>query len=199
MNDLSEVQLEEDGRDWPLTTICVHASIAIGQTGCAKASAATKISLEPFTNVPTRAFVRVDAGGGAVWFGQPLLFAKVTTVGGVQHEIAYCKWLDYKLTGIERLKMPLPTTFPLHQWEKTFMGLPPLGGHEHQESESYGVVDASKVLNWEPIVSIGLRTWRPTSEYLIQARARKRSSPQEQAPRGVGEPLFANNVHVWSF
>ena len=29
------------------------------------------------------------------------------------------------------------------------------------------------------------------SEYLIQARTRKRSSPQEQAPRGVGELLFA--------
>ena len=27
------------------------------------------------------------------------------------------------------------------------------------------MVDAAKVMNWEPIVSIGLRVWRPTSTY----------------------------------
>ena len=88
------------------------------------------------------------------------------------------------------------------------MGLPPLGGHAHHASESFGVIDASKVLNWEPIVSIGLRTWRPTSDYLglsqrsapsRQRRPSEQRHQQEQTPVGVGEPLFANNVHAWSF
>ena len=70
-----------------------------------------------------------------------------------------------------------------------------------------------QVLNWEPIVYIGLRTWRPTSTYTSevqgneqsahpQKRARERTRdppPLEQPPLGVGQPLFANNIHVWSF
>ena len=74
----------------------------------------------------------------------------------------------------------------------------------------HGVVDASKVLNWEPIVSIGVRTWRPTSDYSgagltsdAQHRGKRsrgaHSSAAHREPAGVGEPLFANNVHAWSF
>ena len=125
--------------------------------------------------------------------------------------VVYCKWLDHELTGVERLKLPLPTSFPLHQWFKTHMGLPPQNGHPHPASDGYGVVDASKILNWEPIVSIGVRTWRPTSDYLGASdaqhsgkrRRRRRAmhsrAAQEQEPAGVGEPLFANNIHAWSF
>ena len=56
-------------RDRPLTTLCVHPSIIIGRRECSKASAATKIALNPFTADPTCAFMRVDAGGGyaLVW------------------------------------------------------------------------------------------------------------------------------------
>jgi hypothetical protein len=143
LKDAPDVRVEEDGRNWPLTTLGIHPSISIGQTGCPKASAATKISLQPFTRNPTRAFVRVDADG-VNWFGQPVLAATITTVCGACYEIVYCKWLDFALTGTERLKLPLPTTFPLHQWAKTCMGLPPLGGRAHEASVSYGVVDASK-------------------------------------------------------
>ena len=136
----------------------------------------------------------------------------MTTGSGEEYQVVYCKWLDHPLTGVERLKLPLPTTFPLHQWAKTYMGLPPAGyvhGHAWHAEASYGVVDAAKVLSWEPIVSIGLRTWRPTSDYLRASgassavgrgrghgRGRGRREPQ---PKGVGEPLFANNVHAWSF
>jgi hypothetical protein len=234
LEDSLGVPVEENGRHWPLTTLCVHPSIAVGQTGCARASAAAKVTVNAFGHVPTHAFVRVDAGGGVVWFGQPILCATVSTVGGAKHEIVYCKWLDFALTGTERLKLPLPTTFPLHQWEKTYMGLPPPGGRAHQASVSFGVVDASKgarcarapphdvlrttyqhticcacvrraaVLNWEPIVSIGIRGWRPTSAYVSRppaagARKRSRREREEAPPSGVGEPLFANNVHAWSF
>jgi len=211
LNDSADAQLVEDGRDWPLLTLSVHSSIAIGQTGCPRAAAAHKISLEPFTNVPTRAFVRVDAGDGVSWFGRPIFFGTVTTMAKEKYEVVYCKWLDFALSGTERLKLPLPVTFPLHQWAKTHMGLPPLGGHVQQASDSYGIVDASKVKNWEPIAPIGLRTWRPTSEYLQAGRARggracggrarggRGRNQREREPSGVGEPLFANNVHVWSF
>ena len=118
----------------------------------------------------------------------------------------------------KRVKLPLPTTFPLHQWAKTYMGMPPAGyvhGHAWYATESYGVVDAAKVMNWEPIVSIGLRGWRPTPEYLRasdlsgrgrgrgqgrgRGRVRSRRGRSAPKPEGVGEPLFANNVHVWSF
>ena len=37
------------------------------------------------------------------------------------------------------------------------MGMPPAGyvhGHAWYATESYGVVDAAKVMNWEPIVSM---------------------------------------------
>lgn len=206
--------LEQDGRHWPLSTLGVHPSIMIGQTGCPKASAAIKIPLEPFTQNPTHAFVRVDAGGGVEWFGRAVLGASVTTGCGDNYQLVYCKWLDYALTGIERLKLPLPTTFPLHQWAKTYMGLPPAGhvrGHAWYATDSYGMVDAAKVMNWEPIVSIGLRVWRPTPTYRRalgprgqgvdrgRGRGRGGSRYSEPEPEGVGEPLFANNVHVWSF
>ena len=99
---------------------------------------------------------------------------------------------------LERLKLPLPTNFPLHQWAKSRMGLPPVNGRAHQASDMYGVVDASKILNWEPIVNIGVRTWRPTSYYLGRPQHKsKRHRPKP--PDGVGELLFANNVHAWSF
>ena len=218
LSDGSPIEsLEQDGRHWPLTTVGVHPSILIGQTGCSKAAAAIKIPLEPFTETPTDAFARVDAGGGVEWFGRPVCGLTVTTGAGDEYELVYFQWLDYALTGDERLKLPLPSTFPLHQWAKTYMGLPPAGyvhGHAWHAEASYGVVDAAKVMSWEPIVSIGLRTWRPTSEYLQgsgasetgrgrsrgrgrgHGRGRGRRDPQ---PKGVGEPLFANNVHAWSF
>jgi hypothetical protein len=53
------------------------------------------------------------------------------------------------------------------------------------------------VKNWEPIVDIGLRQWRPTSTYLQVKRKKPARSKREQEPTGVGEPLLANNVHVW--
>jgi hypothetical protein len=117
----------------------------------------------------------------------------------------YCKWLDYALKGAERLQLPLPTTFPLHQWAKTYMGLKPLHGRDWYASESYAVIDASKVLSWEPIVQIGIREWRPKSKFLGHVPARggrngkRKGRDREQPPKGVGEPLFANNVHAWSF
>ena len=85
------------------------------------------------------------------------------------------------------------------------MGLKPLRGAAWYASDSFGVVDASKVLSWEPIVQIGLRTWKPTS-MLLQVPiprcppggARKRKRTREREPKGVGEALFANNVHVWT-
>ena len=206
LNYLDDTSAEEDGRGWPLTTLRVHPSIAIAQTECHKTLAAPKIALNAFAETPTHAFVKVRAGE-LEWFGQPILAATVTTVDGVRYEVVYCKWLDYELTGIERLKLPLPTSFPLHQWAKTHMGLPPQNGRLHPVSDSYGVVDASKILNWEPVVSIGVRTWQPTSDYLGGRRTQRRgkrsrgthSGEAEQEPAGVGKPLFANNVHAWSF
>jgi hypothetical protein len=202
-----DVRPEPDGRHWPRTTLRIHPSITIGQTGCLRAAAATKIALAPFAETPTHAFVRV-AAGDCEWYGWPILGATVTTNEGTEYQVVYCKWLDHALTGIERLKLPLPSTFPLHQWAKTHMGLPPRNGYAHQPSESYGCVDASKVLNWEPISSIGLRTYRPTSAYLgatsdtaeLRSRGKRVKHRHEPAkPSGVGEALFANNVHVWSF
>jgi hypothetical protein len=35
LEDSLGVPVEENGRHWPLTTLCVHPSIAVGQTGCA--------------------------------------------------------------------------------------------------------------------------------------------------------------------
>ena len=219
INFLSELngELEQDGRDWPLTTLQLHPSIAVGQSGCPKAAAAPRISMNPFSRVSTRPFARVDADGDD-WFGQPLLGVTITTLDGTQYEGIYFKWLDHALTGPERLKLPLPTAFPLHQWAKTYMGLPPLGGHMHPASESFGLIDVSKVLNWEPIVSIGCRTWCPTSAYLeagssVTSQKRKHRASKVKGvrintkqkgqapalPAGVGEMLFANNVHVWSF
>jgi hypothetical protein len=84
--------------------------------------------MTPFTTVPTRAFVRVDGGNGEFWFGTPLLFATARDRGGKQYEVVYCKWLGHELRGRERLSMPLPATFALHQWAKTYMGMPPLHG-----------------------------------------------------------------------
>ena len=164
--------------------------------------AAPKVTVDAFAEVPTHAFVRVNAGERD-WFGQPILAATVSTADGAQYEVVYCKWLEHELTGVERLKLPLPTSFPMHQWAKTHMGLPPQKGRLHPASDSYGVVDASKILNWEPIVSIGVRTWRPTSDYLGGGprgkRKRGKDRRAEQEPAGVGEPLFANNIHAWSF
>ena len=71
MMAVSIESLEQDGRHWPLSTVGVHPSIMIGQTGCSKAAAAIKIPLATFTQTPTHAFVRVDAGGGVEWFGRP--------------------------------------------------------------------------------------------------------------------------------
>ena len=94
---------------------------------------------------------------------------------------------------------------PLHQWAKTYMGLKPLHGRDWYASESYAVIDASKVLSWEPIVQIGIREWRPKSKFLGHVPARggrngkRKGRDREQPPKGVGEPLFANNVHAWSF
>jgi hypothetical protein len=113
----------------------------------------------------------------------------VFDIGGTAHEVVFCKWLGHKLTGAERLALPLPSVFPLHQWAKTYMGMPPLFGHAWYASDSYGIVDACKVLCWEPIVSIGLRPGK---------RAKKRARAANVLG-GVGEPLFANNVHAWSF
>ena len=94
---------------------------------------------------------------------------------------------------------------PLHQWAKTYMGMPPKNGRMHEESESYGVINVDKIVSWEPIVQIGLRTWKPTSKFLEvpiprcpPGGARKRKRTREREPKGVGEALFANNVHVWT-
>jgi hypothetical protein len=81
---------DEDGRHWPLTTLDLHPSIMFAQTGCPKAAAATKMSLEPFAEVSTYGFVRV-AAGDRVWFGSPIVAATVKTVDGTRYEILYCK------------------------------------------------------------------------------------------------------------
>ena len=202
LNESGYAPAEEDGRGWPLTTLRVHSSILIAQTECPRTVAAPKVTVDAFAEVPTHAFVRVNAGERD-WFGQPILAATVSTADGARYEVVYCKWLEHELTGVERLKLPLPTSFPMHQWAKTHMGLPPQNGRLHPASDSYGVVDASKILNWEPIVSIGVRTWRPTSDYLGGGprgkRKRGKDRRAEQEPAGVGEPLFANNIHAWSF
>ena len=201
-----------DVRDTPLTTLDVHPSITMGTSGCLKAAAARILGLDTFTSDPTRAFVRVDAGGQS-WIGQPMLLATLHTPTRTKYQVIYCKWLDFELTGIERLKQPLPATFPIHQWAQAYMGLAPRGGHEHKKSDMFGLVDASKVTNWEPIVSIGVLVWRPTSAYLCEPDAsddsttgrklkrKRKKRKQEKPPQGlrVGEPLFANNVHTWSF
>jgi hypothetical protein len=95
---------------------------------------------------------------------------------------------------------------PLHQWAQTYMGMPPVGGHAWYATDSYGVVDASKVLNWEPIVRIGVRSSHRASHQAGRPhpkRVRKKcsaSSASEQGtPKNIGAPLFANNVHTWSF
>ena len=83
------------------------------------------------------------------------------------------------------------------------MGLS-MPGRAHELSNSFGVVDVSKTLHVEPIVQIGVRQWRPTSAYVGaekrggRLRATRRSTSAEAPPAGVGEPLFANNNHVWS-
>lgn len=166
------------------------------------AGAAKFIPLTPFSEVPSPAFAAFAAGDRA-WLGWPMLGATLITHSGSRHEVVYCKWLGHEIVDQERIKMPLPSTFPLHQWEVSLMGLPPGGGWQHNPSPTYGFVDAAKVLNWEPIVCIGLRTWRPT--YLYVSEVQSRSQPKrakrmhEKPPLGVGEPLFANNTHVWSF
>jgi hypothetical protein len=191
-------------RDLPLLTMQIHSSMKVGQSGCTRAAAATVISSTPFSEMPTRAFIAADSEGGE-WFGWPLLLATLTTYSGQKQEVVFCKWLDHTITGHERLKLPLPTCFPMHQWQQTQMGLPPLNGRAHLPSETFGIIDVSKVLRWEPIVFIGNRTWRPTSSYVSSMQRGKRVKRAKQAvgmeepPLGVGQPLFVNNVHVWSF
>ena len=214
LNDAPDGLLDEDSRHWPDATISVHPSIMIGQTGCSRAAAAPKIPLEPFTKKPTPAFARVDAGDGVFWFGQPMLGATVVTAAGTTYEVVYFKWLDFELVGIERTKLPLPSTFPLHQWAMTYMGEPPHASQAWYAEESYGIVSASSVMNWEPIVPIGTRAWRPTARFCaanerenpagssaaaVGKRAKRKRNDGEREPKGVGKPLFANNVHVWSF
>lgn len=198
LNYLSNFTSDLAARDKPILSFRLHPSIAIGQTGSTKAAAAKFIPLAPFSEVPSPAFVAVDFGG-EVGMGHPVMGATVTTFCGTQHEVIFCKWLTHEITGHERNKMPLPTSFPMHQWEQTFMGMPPLGGHQHKVSDSYGVVDASKVLNWEPIVCIGVRTWRPTSSYVSSQTRQQSNLEPEEPPSGVGQPLFVNNIHVRSF
>mmetsp|Transcript_6773 Transcript_6773/g.17558 ORF Transcript_6773/g.17558 Transcript_6773/m.17558 type:complete len:211 (+) Transcript_6773:3-635(+) len=198
----SSISLSElEARNEPLTTLQLHPSIAIAQSGSPKAAAAKFVRLEPFSKeVATHAFIAADSGVG-IWYGQPIVGLTLTTLGGVRYEVLYVKWLDHELTGLERLKLPLPATFPMHQWAKSLMGLPPTNGWPHQETDCYALIDASKVLNWEPIVCIGLRSWRPTSTYVEARRqqGKRRRKANEKPPPGVGEPLFVNNVHAWSF
>ena len=113
------------------------------------AGAAKFIPLTPFSEVPSPAFAAFAAGDRA-WLGWPMLGATLITHSGSRHEVVYCKWLGHEIVDQERIKMPLPSTFPLHQWEVSFMGLPPGGGWQHNPSPTYGFVDAAKVLNWEP-------------------------------------------------
>ena len=143
------------------------------------AGAAKFIPLTPFSEVPSPAFAAFAAGDRA-WLGWPMLGATLITHSGSRHEVVYCKWLGHEIVDQERIKMPLPSTFPLHQWEVSFMGLPPGGGWQHNPSPTYGFVDAAKVLNWEPIVCIGLRTWRPTYLYVSEVQ-----SPVAANPRGL--------------
>ena len=77
----------------------------------------------------------------------------------------------------------VPSTFPLHQWAKTYMGMPPRNGRVHVESESYGVINVDKIVSWEPIVQIGLRTWKPTS---MLCRCQSRGALRVVHARGRG-------------
>ena len=88
-----------------------------------------------------------------------------TPAAGTNYEVVYFKWLDFELVGIERTKLPLPSTFPLHQWAMTYMGEPPHPSQHWYAEESYGIVSAASVMNWEPIVYIGTRVWRPTAKF----------------------------------
>jgi hypothetical protein len=111
----------------------------------------------------------------------------VTTGDGQEYDVVYCRWLDHKLTGAERLKLPLPTIFPLHQWAETYMGMGPEGSRAWYATDSFGVIDASKVLNLEPIVSIGVRDWRPLASYrgeAIETQRRRRREDELDGARG---------------
>ena len=201
--DVSTLHL--DVRNSPILCFEVAPSLKFGRCSTSGAAAASPIlRVSPFASNPTHRMVAVEMSeDGERWFGRPLLLFVLSTYGGQRHELAYVQWLTPPLAGEERAKMPLPNKFPLHQWEKSLMGLP-LPGRAHEPSHSFGVVDVSKILNVEPIVQIGLRQWRPTSRYLCamerqgRSGASRGSNSAEVPPAGTGEPLFANNIHVWS-
>ena len=60
----------------------------VGQSGCTRAAAATVISSTPCSEMPTRAFIAADSGGGE-WFGWLLLLATLTTYSGQKQEVVF--------------------------------------------------------------------------------------------------------------
>jgi hypothetical protein len=142
----------------------------------------------------------VDDDHGTIWHMQPHLFFQFQSPDGGCQSLVFGRWLGLPLAGHERLKLPLPTSFPLYQWAEARMGM-----RARANSPSYSVVDVNRILQAEPIVPIGIAP--PPQQGNGRGRGRGRGCGRERGgeiPAHMyapllkpGEPLFANNIHTW--
>ena len=173
-------------------TLSLFRSVRIGSSNSfrdtLKAEATPYVEVPPLsTEADAKCVAVVVDDIGTTWLMQPTLLFQMTTADGTCYNLVYGRWFDYALGGEERLQLPLPLSFPIHQWAEAKMGV-----RAHTNSPSYSVVDVSRILHVEPIVPIGVA---PAAGNQRKRKRRTEASPSKQLKHGA--PLFANNIHVW--
>ena len=187
----------------PLLRLEITYGAAIGQNS-ERAAAAPYLHCIPFSVCET--FIEVKVGG-EMWYGLPMLLFWCTLLDGTRVPMAFLKYLSRPITGLEREILPLPSTFPIHQWEMTrSMG----AGHHHASPLQfmYGVVAVASIMCVVPTACIGnfpsavlpsvlkAAVDRLTGQHIEQQPKRRRRSRHlfQQLRDG---PLIAQNVHAY--
>jgi len=129
------------------------------KTASVKAGLVGRVKALPFEGnmLP---FVAIAGEGDVINYAQVLLFFQCRN-GGKVHNLAYIKYLSDAILGARRALMPLPSTFPIHQWAMNAMGCrgKPRGRKKIPPPPKYdfhfAVIDIDSILNLEHVVEIG--------------------------------------------
>ena len=103
---------------------------------------------------PPQHFVAVRVVDDSCWFGQPILLLSFEHCGE-QHNVAYMKWLEVPLAGKVRESLPIPFSFPVHQWARAHMGLL---RHRNRNVQPFSIVSIDKIMNRECLTHCGDHT-----------------------------------------
>lgn len=196
--------------DWPRLRLELTYGASIGHSSV-RAAAAPYLHCAPFETCES--FVEVEVNG-ELWNGRPELLFWCTTLDGTMVPMVFLRFLSLPITGLEREMLPLPSSFPIHQWEMTRnMGV---HGNASSMQVTYGVVAASSVVCIVPTAFIGNFPSAVLPAVLKAAAHRLADRHTQPAPNQAQQkrrrclpplskvfqqlrdgPLIAQNVHAY--